>query len=183
MAGRKYSSPKRAGHSSPRPIKSGGAVRTGRPTETARGGLADPPDVRPDPSSFLVEGRVDVVAWTSERRTRFNDLLKIADFFGLVVQEFDPSLEAPRRSWTRKRASLDDMEVLIERTPGIRFDAWVEGFLLGSPKGDLLLAAARKRATQALSRLYADHRVVKRYDEDGNLILYVPEHAPKKDVA
>lgn len=176
--GKKYSSPRR-GHSSPRAVKAGGKVRTGRPPNHEKQESSPPPDLRPEPSSFLCEGRVDVPAWTSERRTRFTELLHIADFFGFVVHEFDVEEAGVRRVWARKRASLDAMELLIEKTPGIAFDKWVEAFLLGGPKTDILLAAARKRAAVMLSRLYKDRKVVKRYDADGNLLLYVPEHAPE----
>lgn len=175
----KFASPKRRGHHSPRAVKIGGRVRSGRPPSYEKQEGSPPPDLRPEPSAIFVDGRAYVTAWSPERRTKFNDLSRLAEYFGLVVHEVDPSVERPRRAWTRKRADLDAMELLIEKTPGIAFDKWVEAFLLGGPNTPPLLAAARKRATQALSRLYHDDRIIKRYDTDGNLILYVPEHAPE----
>lgn len=155
------------------------SIRTGRPLSYEKEVGAEPPVLRPEPSAIFIEGRAYIAAWSPERRSKFNDLSRLAEYFGLVVHEVDPSVERPRRVWTRKRADLDTMELLIEKTPGITFDKWVEAFLLGGPNTPLLLAAARKRATQALSRLYHDDRIIKRYDGDGNLILYVPEHAPE----
>lgn len=169
-----------AGSHSPRPAGLG-KMRTGRPSNAEKFHGSFPPDVRPEPSSFVIDGRADVPAWSPERRTKFTELSRLAEGFGLVVNEFSPTAVKPRKAWTRKRADLDAMEILIEKTPGLRFDDWVRAFLLGAdPNNALLLANARKRAAVALSRLYGDGRVVKRYDSEGNLLLYVPELAPKE---
>lgn len=167
----------------PRPTGPG-KQRTGRPSNAERFQGAFPPDVRPDPSSFTVDGRADVVAWSPERRTKFTELSRLAEGFGLVVNEFSPHLRKPRRAWARKRTDLDAAEIAVERggTGGVRFDAWVvSSFLHGAPAdNELLLAAARRRAQVAVSRMTADGRLVKGYDREGNLLLYVPEHAPKE---
>lgn len=171
------------GSNRPRPATPG-KPRWGRPLaiETEIGGY-DPPDLSHDPSAFFVEGRAYVTFWATEKRAKFNRFVELAKEFGLVVHEVDPSAEAPRRTWTRKRFDLELMRLAIKDAPGILFDDWCLLYLEGSPDNAPTRAAARRKAAMALSRLYVEGKVAKAYASDGRLILYLPEDAPKKDRA
>lgn len=165
-------------HGSKAPRKAApGRERIGRPPGSKNVAVPQnipPPSLWPIASYVFVEGRTVVGPWTAELRADLARLTKLALRFGLVVQEVEhvSDKQQIRRSWTRKRIDLDIAFAAIEDEPGISFDKWaVETYLQNEPRNPTTIAAARQKATVALSRLYRDGRVEKSYDGEGNMLL------------
>jgi hypothetical protein len=168
------------GSSKPRPaVKS---PRTGRPPDIIEGTMFEMSnsDLMPDPSEIVVDGRSPAIIWSAEKRNDLRIFKLIAEKFGLVVQELAPHDDA-RRSWARLRVDLDYALKVIRDFPGISFDEWAKTWLYELPDSSAHRSNARKKATVALSRLFRDGRVEKRYDGEGNLVLWVAGAAPKAE--
>ena len=175
------------GSHTPRPAK-GNAFRSGRPPTEPEA----PPDweLLPDESAFFVEGRAEVYEWTGPKRVMFTRLCSAAEFFGLVVREGGVDTKSPRRSWTRNRVSFDYALATVADVPGIRFDEWVKLWIPPrfskpvegqGPVPPQVVSGARAKAAVALSKLYNQGLIVKRYDDEGNMLLYTPKNLPKKE--
>lgn len=168
------------GSNRPRPaVKS---PRTGRPPDHARFAPTPPTtgDLLPEGTSFRVEGRADVHTWTREKRNDFRILTQLAAKFDLQVVEtnlLDLGADA-RRKWDHKRVDLDYALATIKDLPGMLFDDWAKLWLVGMPETTPAVKAVRRKAAVALSRLYSDGAVEKRYDAEGRLILYAFGSAP-----
>lgn len=140
----------------------------------------EPPDTSPDPSAIFVEGRAYVVHWPDALRRRFKAFCDFAAEIGLTVHEVDPGAgPRPRKTWSYERVSLEDAFLDIKFRPGIPFEEWAQIYLPREAVGDPAKKAARQKARVALSRLYHEGRVEKRYrGEDGALVLYEAGKAP-----
>jgi hypothetical protein len=132
-----------------------------------------------EPSEVVVAGRSPSINWNRERRNDFNKLAALAAKFDLLVQELAP-VDGARRPWTRKRVDLEYAERTIWDRPGIRFDDWAAELYPAVPANPETTRAARSRAKVALSKLFLDGRIEKRYDAEGFLLLYRAGTAPKE---
>lgn len=156
----------------------------GRPPATF-----EAPDLTPDRSQIEVSGRSPTISWgDAAKRRRFGTFLQLAAEFGLVVHELDPEAGPnPRKKWSEHRVKVDDALDRIKRAgaKGLPFATFVEEVYLPNPGAEvvppLLLTAARSRAKVAVSRLYADGAISKRYADDGKLIIVVTKMAYKEE--
>jgi hypothetical protein len=139
-------------------------------------------DLTPQPSIVFVDGRAHIEDWTPELRRAFGRLERDALLLGLKVQEVSPNGGA-RRHHGSHRIDLDWALANIVDAPEhvMLFDEWAKLYLAGESENPTTLAAARAKARVALSRLYAAKRIVKRYDEDGRLLLTLPPLPNPKD--
>ena len=174
------------GSNRPRPA-SPGHERPGRPPELFLGEPLpwepiDGPDLTPPSSTIFVTGRVDVSFWSREKRAAFNRLYAAAEFFGLRLQEIAEG-RTKRRSQFRRRVDLEyATDVILFAEGGIAFDEWVKSvYMVGMPATAGNLLAARHRAQVALYKISVNGDVAKRYDAEGNLILWNPLRAPPKE--
>lgn len=159
----------------------------GRPPEHIFVGGPPPPDdnrlssegVFPDPFEIIVEGRSPAIVWTRERINDYNLLRDLAKKFGLSVVELDP-IDFARRDYTTKRVFRDTAYEVIVAYPGIKFEDWAKRLYGKDATTAIEMRAPRNRARVTLSLLYRDGAVVKRYNDDGELILYATAAAPKK---
>ncbi|MCI4370863.1 MAG: hypothetical protein L3J81_06005, partial [Thermoplasmata archaeon] len=133
------------------------------------------------PSEVVVDGRSPAIVWTPEKRNRLRIFKLIAAEFELVVNELAP-YDGARRPWARHRVDLDYALKVVRDFPGIAFDEWIKIWLYELPDSGAHKVNARKKATVALSRLFREGKVEKRYDAAGNLVLWIAGTAPK-DVA
>lgn len=137
------------------------------------GPAVEAPNDKPDPSTIFVAGRIDVLIWTPEKRTWFNRMSEYATLLGFVPQEVDFQEPRARRTWSMKRTPLDVCLDVIRKVPGITFDDWAKECYPPLAEGGVGERAARKTAQVALSTLYRDGVVEKRYSATGNLHLFV----------
>lgn len=143
--------------------------------------VAEAISVYPPGSEIWVEGRYSTSIWNQKTRTLFNELRAAAAALGLVVQEsvFTENPDQKRRAWGGVRVDLPSALDEIKWTPGITFEEWSKLFAQGLPESPTVKAYARKKAQVALSRLWNDLKVAKRYDpETRELILYEYGKAP-----
>jgi len=137
------------------------------------GPAIEAPNDKPDPSTIFVEGRADVLIWTPEKRTRYNELCRAAEYFGMITHEVDFQETRGRKTWAAGRKPLEDCFDEIAANPGISFDEWAAICYPPIANGATAARAAKQNAHIALSRLNRDARIEKRYGANGTMYLYV----------
>lgn len=146
--------------------------RSGRPPKPEQIHEGDADDEFP-PCDIFVEGISRINYWDQPLRNDYDKFCALATKFRFFVQERPvDNNERARRVWTRKRVALDLAFAAIRDKPGILFDEWSLRWLNGSPDVPVTRIEARRKAAVGLSRLVAKGRIEKRYDDNGNLMLF-----------
>ena len=138
--------------------------------------LPQPPPPEGRAYATWVEGRAVVHPWEGARQAAADRLFHAAAQLGLVAFR-SPDLagtEPVRRTWGTRRATREDAVAVIEASlGGATVDELANALYHEAPWSAAHLQAAVNKVRVHLHRLKADGRVVRRYDRNTGVTLWV----------